>query len=273
MDRAALDAAYDNVAHVGQAKRDACVAGWWKRSEAIRRSPTARLDLPYGDRPRQRLDLIPCGAAGAPTLVYLHGGYWQWNDKERDAFIAEGVLPAGFNLVLLEYTLAPAVRMDEMVAEILAGVRWVLDRTGDWEGDGRRVFVAGHSAGGHLAAMALAEPRVAGGVAISGIFDLEPIRLARLNDNLALDFETAERLSPLHHLPQHSAPFIVAVGLAELPELVRQSEAYAAARQRGGLPGRYLPVPGRDHFTILEELAQPKGVINQALRELASSRE
>src|SRR5947207_1145378 len=90
MDRAALDAAYDNVAHVGQAKRDAYVAGWWKRADAIRASPRARLNLRYGDGPRQRLDVFPCGRSAAPTLVYIHGGYWQWNDKERDAFIAEG---------------------------------------------------------------------------------------------------------------------------------------------------------------------------------------
>jgi arylformamidase len=244
MDRAALDAAYDNVAHVGQAKRDAYVTDWRKRSEIVRRAPGARLDLRYGEGPRHRLDVFPCGIRAAPTLVYVHGGYWQWNDKERDAFIGEGVLAAGMNLVLLEYSLAPAVRMDEIVNEVRRGLAWTIDHVAEFDGDPSRVFVSGHSAGGHLAAMAMSERRLAGGIAISGIFDLEPIRLGRLNDPLALDGESATRHSPIHRLPSSSAPLIVAVGLAELPELVRQSEDYSAAWRQRGLPGKYLPVVG-----------------------------
>jgi arylformamidase len=269
MNRAALDAAYDNVAHVGQAKRDACVAGWWKRANAMRASSTACLDLRYGDGPRHRLDVFPCGRSGAPTLAYVHGGYWQWNDKERDAFIAEGVCAAGFNFALLEYTLAPAVRIDEIVREIRTAVAWVIDHSGDWGGDAERVFVGGHSAGGHLAAMAITEPRVAGGVAISGIFDLEPIRLGRLNDNLGLDEATSDRNSPIRHLPASSRPLVVAVGLGELPELVRQSEEFAKAWNQQGLPGSYLALEGKDHFSILEELARGDGAILRALKDLA----
>src|SRR5580765_1422581 len=91
MDRAALDAAYNNMAAVGQARRDAYVAGWTARSQAIRHTPGARLDLRYGAGPRQRLDVFPCSAPAAPTLIYIHGGYWQMNDKEPYAFLGEGV--------------------------------------------------------------------------------------------------------------------------------------------------------------------------------------
>lgn len=268
MDRAALDAAYDNVAHVGQAKRDAIVATWFQRAEAVRKSPRATLDARYGSGPRHRLDVLSCGIAGAPTVAYIHGGYWQWNDKERDAFLGEGLLAAGFNLVLLEYTLAPAVRIDDIVREVRAGIAWVIAHAAEWAGDPARIFVAGHSAGGHLTAMAMADSRLAGGVAISGIFDLEPIRLGRLNDGLALTPEETERNSPIRHLPAQSAPLIVTVGQAELPELVRHSEEFAAAWRQRGLPGRYLPVPGCDHFTILEELARPNGVVLRALQDL-----
>ena len=150
-----------------------------------------------------------------------------------------------------------------------AGVAWVIDHATEWGGNPARVFVAGHSAGGHLAAMAMTEARLAGGVAISGIFDLEPIRLGGLNDRLALGPEETDRNSPIRHLPPRSAPLVVSVGLAELPELVRQSEEFAAAWRSCGLPGRYLPVAGRDHFTILEELARPDGMVLRALQELA----
>lgn len=269
MDRATLDAAYNNTAAVGIPKRDAYVAGWSRRSDAVRKTVPARLDLRYGAGARERLDFFPCGTSPAPTLVYIHGGYWQFNDKEPYAFLGESLLPGGFNLVLLEYTLAPEARMDQIVAEIRRAVAWVIDHAKELGADPGRVFVSGHSAGGHLTGVAMNEPRVAGGIAISGIFDLEPIRLNYLNEKLGLDPAEAERNSPLLHLPAQAAPLVVTVGLDELPELIRQSEEYAAAWQKAGLKGRYLPVAAHEHFSILEELARPDGKIFGALRELA----
>ena len=157
MDRAALDAAYNNTAAVGIPKRDQYVAGWSARGDAIRKAHGGKIDLRYGGEPRQRLDFFACGTPGAPTLAYIHGGYWQLNDKEPYAFLGESLLPAGFNLALLEYTLAPAARMDQIVAEVRAAVAWVIDHAGDLGGDPRRVFVAGHSAGGHLTAAAMSD--------------------------------------------------------------------------------------------------------------------
>ena len=268
-DRKALDAAYNNTEAVGQARRDHYVAGWTSRSDAFRAQHRGRLDLSYGGGARQRLDIFSCGAAGAPTVVYIHGGYWQANDKEPYACLGESLLPAGWNLALVEYTLAPAARLDAIVAEIRAAVAWVIEHAKEHGGDPRRVFVAGHSAGGHLTAMAMGDPRVAGGVAISGLFDLEPIRLCYLNDKLRLDPAEAARNSPLLHLPPRAGPLVVTVGLGELPELIRQSAQYAEAWTKGGLPGRYLPLPGHEHFSILEELARPDGAILAAFRALA----
>jgi acetyl esterase/lipase len=270
MDRAALDAAYNNGAAVGLARRDEYVSGWARRSDALRKARRGTLDLPYGDGPRQRLDVFACGTPGAPTLAYIHGGYWQMNDKEPYAFLGEGLLPAGFNLALIEYTLAPAAPLDQIVAEVRRAVAWVIEHARDLGGRPDRVFAAGHSAGGHLTAMAMDAAPVAGGLAISGIYDLEPIRLSYLNDKLGLDVAEAARNSPIRHLPARAAPLVVAVGLGELPELIRQSEEYAAAWRARGLPGRCLPLPGHDHFSILEELAQPTGRLLAALRDLAA---
>jgi arylformamidase len=145
----------------------------------------------------------------------------------------------------------------------------VIDHASELGGDPARVFVSGHSAGGHLTAMVMSDTRLAGGVAISGIYDLEPIRLNYLNDKLQLDAAEADRNSPLRHLPASAAPLVVTVGLGELLELIRQSQEFAEAWRRRGLRGSYLPFARHDHFSILEEPAQPKGGILVALKELA----
>jgi arylformamidase len=269
MDRTTLDAAYNNTEAVGIAKRDQYVAARAARSDAFRRSHRGRVDLRYGTSARQRLDVFPCGVADAPTFVFIHGGYWQQNDKEPFAFIGEGLLPAGFNLAVVEYTLAPAARLDAIVGEIRAAVAWVIEHAKEFGGDPARVFVSGHSAGGHLTAMAMANERVAGGLAISGIYDLEPIRLNYLNEKLGLDAAEAQRNSPLLHLPTRAAPLIVTVGLGELPELIRQSQEFATTWQKRGLPGQYLPLPGHEHFSILDELAGPDGKLVAAMKTLA----
>jgi len=271
MDQATLDAAYNNGAAVGPVKREHYAGERARRSDLFRAEHPGWKAASYGEGARQRLDVHPCGVPGAPTLAFIHGGYWQTNDKEPMAFVGAGLLPAGFHFVNIEYTLAPAARLDAIVAEVRAAVAWTIVRAKDWGGDPARVFVAGNSAGGHLTAMAMSDPRVAGGIAISGLFDLEPIRLSYLNDKLRLDAAEAERNSPIHHLPARSAPLIVTVGLDELPELIRQSEEFAAAWAKRGLPGRDLPLEGHDHFSIVDELATPDGRLVAALKEVAGA--
>jgi len=268
MDRAQLDVAYNNSAAVPE--RDAIVAGWAVRSAAIRRERNGHLDLRYGEAPRERLDLFPAADPQAPTLAFIHGGYWQMNDKDSFAFLAEGVVPNGINLALVEYTLAPAARMDRIVAELRRAVGWLAEHLGDYGADPDRLYVAGHSAGGHLTAMTMPLRAVRGGLAISGIYDLEPIRLNYLNENLGLDPQEAERNSPLLHLPPMAGELVVAYGTNELPELCRQSIEYAQAWSERGLPGHLLPVAGADHFTILEALADPQGLLNRALADMAA---
>lgn len=266
MDRAALDQAYNNRAAVPAAAD--IISDWNARSEKIRAARKPEVDLRYGETARERLDFFSAGKQGAPTLLYIHGGYWQMNDKEGYGFIAEGPLSHDINVAVVEYTLAPAARMDQIVAEIRRSVDWLLANLARLGGDPARLFIAGHSAGGHLTAMGMSNPRLAGGIAISGLFDLEPIRLNYLNDKLQLDTEEAARNSPIHHLPKSAGPLAVTVGAAELPELVRQSAEYCQAWTASGLKGKYLPLAGHNHFTILEELASPDGQLTAVLRAL-----
>ena len=128
-----------------------------------------------------------------------------------------------------------------------------------------RLYVAGHSAGGHLTAMTMPLTEVRGGIPISGIYDLEPIRLNYLNEKLALDTRKAERNSPVRHLPVTAGELVVAYGTRELPELCRQSTEYARRWTEQGLPGHLLPVDGADHFTILDSLARADGALTRAL--------
>ena len=269
MDRAQLDAAYNNTAAVPE--RSALYADWKVRGDALRREHSRHLDIAYGDAPRERLDLFLAANPKAPTLAFIHGGYWQMNDKESFAFLAEGPLARGVNLAVVEYTLAPAARLDGIVAEIRSAVQWLVEHLDDYGADPDRVYVSGHSAGGHLTAMTMPLPIIRGGLAISGIFDLEPIRLNYLNNKLGLDAAEAERNSPLRHLPVTASKLVIAYGTHELPELCRQSIEYAAAWTKQNLPGCLLPIDGANHFTILEALADAEGALTRALLELIDS--
>src|ERR1700676_5085970 len=147
MDQASLDAAYNNSAAVGP-RQQILVADWKTRSESIARQIPVMQDLRYGEGPRQRFDFFPCGQTGAPTLLFIHGGYWQMGDKEQFSFIAAGPLSRGINVAAIEYSLAPAIRMDCIVAEIRLALAWIVrplrrrpsdgnddDRTGDQRRD------------------------------------------------------------------------------------------------------------------------------------------
>ena len=270
MDRAALDAAYNNSLIIGVAKREAFLADWQRRSEALHgKIAHAQYDLRYGPAPRQRLDWYPAPGRGAPTLLYIHGGYWQGGDKVSYEFLAPAMNARGLNLVNIEYTLGPDARMSAIVDEIRAGVAWMIDNLPRLGGDPRHLYVSGHSAGGHLTAMAMSDRRVAGGLAISGLFDLEPIRLCALNDKLGMDAGEAARNSPLLHLPDAASKLVVTVGGDERPELQRQSREYYAAWTGRGLPGEWLDLPGHDHFSLIDELASPDGRLCKAVAALA----
>jgi acetyl esterase/lipase len=265
MTQAQLDAGYNNTAAVPALPQ--IQADWLRRSVALRPTLDAAWDLPYGAKPRQRVDFIRARRPGRPTFLYIHGGYWQRNDKEPLHCLAPGLLAHEVNFATMEYTLAPAATLDEIVAEVRACVDYLCAKLAELGADPRRLVVGGHSAGGHLAATVREHPGVSGILPISGLFDLEPIQLSYLNLAVRMDMATARRLSPQLHLST-SCPAVLAVGGAELPELLRQTTDSHAAYQAAGLHSELLVLPGEDHFTILEHLAALGGALTLGVLKL-----
>ncbi|CAA9250106.1 MAG: Putative esterase [uncultured Acetobacteraceae bacterium] len=267
MDPAALDAAYSNARAVPAAPD--IIAGWAAASARLREARPTGLDRPYGPSERERWDLFPAADPAAPCLVFIHGGYWQRNSREGFACMAEGALAAGWAAALPGYTLAPDAGLSRIVEELRRALDW-LAASGRALGIGGPVLLSGWSAGGHLAALLSGHPSVRAALAISGIFDLEPIRGTTLNDKLALTADEIAGLSP-QRLPPTGTPLAVAYGGRELPELRRQSREFHALRAEAGAPGPLLTVPDADHFSILEELRGRDGSLLKAAASLLES--
>jgi len=174
----------------------------------------------------------------------------------------------GINVALIGYTLAPEATLDQIVAELNAGIDFLAGRLPDLGGDANRIAASGWSAGGHLTAMAMLHPKVKGGVAISGIYDLEPIRHSYLNVKLGLDEAMSHRNSPMMQAGGPLKPLWLTVGGGELPLLRKQTADFAAHRARYGLPVSYEEIPGANHFTIMDEILSPKGRITMMVRQL-----
>jgi len=243
------------------------VAGWDRRSAELRARHSDHLDLRYGPRERNRIDFLKA-AANAPTLLFIHGGYWQTRAKEAFTLFAEGPMAHGINVALIGYTLAPDATLDQIVAEINRGIDFLAEQLPPLGGDPNRIAVSGWSAGGHLTAMALSHPKVKGGVAISGIYDLEPIRHSYLNEKLGLDEATSHRNSPILEAGGPTKPLALTAGSGELPLLRRQTADFAGHRAKYCLPVSYEEIPGADHFTIMNEMLAPTGRITMMIRQL-----
>ena len=243
------------------------VAGWEQRSGEMRKRYPAHIDLRYGPRERNRIDFLKA-ADNAPTLLFIHGGYWQARAKEVFTIVAEGPMAHGINVALIGYTLAPDATLDEIVAEIHAGIDYLSGQLPALGAAGDGIVVSGWSAGGHLTSMALSHPKVRGGMAISGIYDLEPIRHSYLNEKLKADEAVARRNSPMMMAGGPLKPLSLVVGSAELPLLRKQTADFAGHRAKHGLPVTYEEIPGADHFTIRHEMMSPKGRITTLIRQL-----
>src|SRR4051812_17568080 len=243
------------------------VAAWERRSAEMRARHADHLDLRYGPRERNRIDFFKARERG-PTLLFIHGGYWQTRAKESFALFASGPMAHGINVALIGYTLAPDATLEEIVAEIHTGIDYLAKELPTLGGENGGIVLSGWSAGAHLTAMALSHPQVRAGMAISGIYDLEPIRHSYLNVKLGLDEALSHRNSPMMRAGGTERPLSLVVGSAELPLLRRQTADFASHRAKYGMPVTYEEIPGANHFSIMDELVSPNGRITTLIRQL-----
>ncbi|HEY3792233.1 MAG TPA: alpha/beta hydrolase [Bradyrhizobium sp.] len=254
----------NSVAVAGSAEM---VAGWEQRSAELRRRHPAHLDLRYGPRERNRIDFLKAGD-NAPTLLFIHGGYWQTRAKEVFTTFAEGPMAHGINVALIGYTLAPDATLDQIVADIHQGIDYLVGQLPALGAASGGIVVSGWSAGGHLTSTALSHRHVRAGMAISGIYDLEPIRHSYLNEKLRLDGPMSQRNSPMAQPGGAMKPLSLVVGSAELSLLRKQTADFAGHRARYGLPVTYEEIPGANHFTIMNEMLSPNGRVTTLVRQL-----
>jgi arylformamidase len=236
-------------------------------SAAARAGLAGQLDLRYGETSGETLDFFPAARPDAPLFLFIHGGYWRALDKRDFSFIAPPFVAAGIAVALANYDLAPKVTVETIVMQIRRAIRRTYDNAA-LPFDRQRLIVGGHSAGGHLTAMALAaDPKlpIAAGIAISGVFDLVPLIMTNVNEQIALDHMRALALSPTHHPRRDRAPEIICVGGAETG-FIGQSRDYAA--QVGQTAKIY---PGLDHYTIMTALADPTSELHRDIREIIAA--
>ena len=246
--------------------------GWAAASARAKAELDWREDLRYGAAPRQTLDLFPARAPASPLLIFIHGGYWRSNDKTNYGFIAAPVIAGGGALANINYGLAPETRMGDIIEHARQAVIWL--HGNEAPRNPPEIHIAGHSAGGHLAAELVASDWQAYGLpadvirsatAISGLFDLAPLIATSINVDLGLDKESALRFSPLYRLPRPGAALTVAVGADETDEFLRQSRVYAERCRAQGHDCDLLCLEACNHYTVLSQLADGEAPLTRAV--------
>jgi arylformamidase len=242
------------------------VARFETRSEAARQQLPCRLDVAYGEHPRERLDLFAAASPDAPVLLFFHGGYWRASTKERYSYVAQGVVPLGITLAVVEYALIPTVTMGELLDQCRRAVAHVHAHAAELGCDPGRIHLSGHSAGGQIVAMLHATDwerwgvpaeAIRGGMALSGIFELEPMRDCYLNDTLQLSEDDLARHSPVRLPPALHARLHLSVGAEEGPEFIRQTRVMQAHWEGRGVPVESAILPGHHHYSLVESLGDP----------------
>ena len=251
---------------------------WVQDSERVRATMTSHLDQRYGDSPRETMDIFPARKGDGTCMMFIHGGYWRSRDKSDFSFFAPAWVDSGVSLALVNYGLCPAVTIEEIVRQMLRASRWLWLHAEEYGMDEDRLYVSGHSAGGHLSAMMMAavwpafDPQLPkdlfkGGLPISGIYDLRPLVQADwLNTDLRLDEESALAVSPAFLPPATRSPVMTCVGGAESSEFRRQN-ALLGERWRGAFAGD-IAMPGAHHFSVVDGLADQSSALFKGARRL-----
>ncbi len=234
-------------------------------SEAARRECRVFTDLAYGDHPDETYDLFPAGQ-NTPLLIFIHGGYWRALSKDESGFMAKCFVDAGISVAAINYSLAPGANLDQIVDQVRRCVAHLWSEAEDLGIAQDRIILCGTStsAGGHLAAMVLnsdwalkQEVQSAGACLISGLFDLEPVRLCLPNTWLKLDIDAARRNSPIRQVAVCDFPVLIVWAGTDTNEFKRQSQDYALALKTRSQQVKTLEIADRNHFDIVLDLADP----------------
>jgi arylformamidase len=244
---------------------------WQSRSSAAREVIRGILDIPYGYDPLQKIDVFPAPAAGAPLEVFIHGGFWRSQDKSSFSFPAPTLHMEGIGFVAVNYPLCPHVTLAEIVSSIHLAIGFCIANASRWNCDASRIHVSGHSAGAHLAAMLLTDTSLAsnlrGILGISGVYDLEPIRLTAMNTDIRLLADDVVRLSPARLRPGKNVPVTLSVGELESAEFRRQQADLVSAWSQAELSDlTVIPAPDDHHFSILDDYASKDGRLHAMIR-------
>lgn len=244
-------------------------------SAAARAGLTCLRDVAYGPSLAEVLDIFPAPVDGAPIQIFIHGGAWKSGHKDEVSFPAPIFVEAGAAYVALNFGEVPDVMLEEQVRQCRAAIAWVWRNAETFGGDKDRIFVSGHSSGGHVTGMmvvtdwegvyGLPADIIKGAAPISGMFDLEPVRHSWRNSYLGLDEPRARALSAIHQIPEAPIDLALGFGLGELAEFQRQSCAFAQAWEAAGKSCRLIEVPGRNHFEMGADFGNPESPVTRAI--------
>lgn len=256
---------------------DQCVQNTAKRSALVRDSLSCHIDVPYGDTALQTLDIFPADQPGAPVFFYIHGGYWFQLDKSVYSEVAGPMAAAGITSVLPNYDLCPDVTIPDIVDQVRRALAWVYGHIDAYNGNADRIYVSGHSAGGHLTGMmmvtdwhgmfGLPADLIKGTAPLSGLFDIEPHRHTNLQPYIHLTKEAAAANSP-QHLPLHFNGWMTcAVGGGETESFRRQSNDFTEKCRQAGLQSEYVETGSDHHFRITDRLADGDDPLTKSIIE------
>ncbi len=262
---------YNNRAAVPEHPR--IIARWASESEQVRAARRCELDLEYGPSYLEKLDLFFPDGPSQALLVFIHGGYWRSLDKNDFSFLLPSFRKHGVTVAMINYGLAPQLRIDDIVRQCRVAIAWLAQNAHRYGADARKLHIAGHSAGAHLAAMlatthwpsvstTLPIDLIKGAICISGLYDLEPIRHTSINQDVRLDEAAAKRLSPALLHPAFSMPVALAVGGDESDEFKRQTQLLMDRWSHHDMQN--MALPGANHFTVVEELAKADSPLHRA---------
>ena len=277
MDQKDLDDAYDQIVYAPNQPLLAARRKVASESVLKRFSPERRA---YGASEIEKLDIYKTPKPNAPVMVFTHGGAWRNGTAKDAAFQAEMYMNAGANLVIVDFVQVQDAggSLLPMVRQVRSAVVWVYKNAASFAGDHNRIYVSGHSSGAHLTGCILVTDWqkefglpaniIKGGLVVSGMYDLKPVRLSKRSQYVNFTDEIEQALSSQRHLDKLNAPIIVAYGSQETPEFQRQGRDFAAALKAAGKPVELIVGAGFNHFEIQETLGNPYGIAGRAALRL-----